>query len=78
MKYQTLFYRKTMKKYSRLSSAAVLICALRVNNALTYNWTRKKNNMLKSKNSVRFTCNRNIFTDYPRDNQRDREQHALL
>ena len=31
MKYQTLFYqKKTMKKYSRLSSAAVVIGALRV------------------------------------------------
>ena len=30
MKYHALFYQKTMKKYLRLSSAAVLIGALRV------------------------------------------------
>ena len=31
MKYQILFYQKKMKKYLRLSSAAVVIGALRVN-----------------------------------------------
>ena len=33
MKYQASFYQKTMKKYSRLSSAAFVIGALRVKEA---------------------------------------------
>ena len=36
MKYQVLFYQKTMKKYSSLSSAAVVIGTLRVNSSLWF------------------------------------------
>ena len=38
MKYQALFFQKNNKKYSRLSSAAVLIGPLKVK-ALVTNWT---------------------------------------